>query len=64
MMHMSSLPGTNAAQPLLPDGSPRYSYTIFGVRVTTEFFALRAQDRFIEKYEGGQGAWSPVPSVG
>lgn len=55
MMHMSSLPGTNAAQPLLADGSPRYSYTIFGVRVTTEFFALRAQDRFIEKYRGWAG---------
>jgi hypothetical protein len=48
--HMSSLPGTNLAQPLY-DGVPRYSTTAFGIRATTEYFALRAQDRLIEKYQ-------------
>lgn len=48
--HSSSLPGTNYAQPLF-EGAPRYSTTMFGVRVTTEFFALRAQDRLIDKYQ-------------
>ena len=47
--HMSSLPGTNLAQPLY-EGAPRYSTTAFGIRAITEYFALRAQDRLIEKY--------------
>lgn len=35
----------------LPDGLPRYATVDIGARATTEFAALRAQDRDLAKYQ-------------
>jgi hypothetical protein len=48
---MSIYPGGTAAPPPMFEGAPRYSTTNLGIRVTTEYFALRAQDRLIDKYK-------------
>ena len=50
LSNMSNYPGNYTAPPMF-QGAPRYSTTDFGIRVTTTYFALRAQDRLIDKYK-------------
>jgi hypothetical protein len=52
LSYMSNHPDGTLAPPPLFEGAPRYSTTNLGIRVTTEYFALRAQDRLIDKYQG------------
>jgi hypothetical protein len=48
----STTPGNNnAPSPQLPDGTVRYANVDHGVRATITYFALRAQDRDLSKYQ-------------